>query len=425
MGLLALLLVAVAWILDDLVVFFAGASLAAGLLAGYGRFLHQVHAAVSLAGVQRSAGRNYVLRGATIRVSVILTLPVPPRMQVTARELLSPALAVQDGTTTLELPASPGPHTLSYRITPVVHGTFLFPGISLEFRDALFETTIDLNREPFSGPLLTVQPVGSAASSSYSAGGTMEIEKISPVRGVGIRSLREYYTGDNIRNIDWKLSAKFGKLYIREYTGIVNLPLLLIIDLPWTGLPGSAQDFDRMVSSVTGVAERSVMTNRTVSLLFVSGPNILEYIAEERDLQYCLSRIREWMHPAERTSHQYRTRDRSELRLQVRTLDTRMHTGSRFEVFYAGLRKQYLTAIASRKPTVFDRQLSRLFAGLSVEEIFLFTLGSGDTSHIRQILREAAVAKIRVHLRTPAPGPGSFEPAAWARLGAASLEAFV
>lgn len=180
-----------------------------------------------------------------------------------------------------------------------------------------------------------------------------------------------------------------------------------------------------MVSSVTGVAERSVMTNRTVSLLFVSGPNILEYIAEERDLQYCLSRIREWMHPAERTSHQYRTRDRSELRLQVRTLDTRMHTGSRFEVFYAGLRKQYLTAIASRKPTVFDRQLSRLFAGLSVEEIFLFTLGSGDTSHIRQILREAAVAKIRVHLRTPAPGPGSFEPAAWARLGAASLEAFV
>lgn len=424
-GLLAILLIAVAGILDDPAVFFAGVSLVAGLLVCYARFLHHVHAASGSVVVQRSAGRSYVLKGATIRVVTSITLPVPPRMQVTAREVLPPALAVQDGTTSLEIPASPGPHSLSYRITPVVHGEVLFPGICLEFRDPFFETAIDLRCEPCSGPLLTVQPVGSMVSSSSGAGGTMEIEKISPLRGAGIRSLREYYTGDNIRNIDWKLSAKFGKLYIREYTGIVNIPLLIVIDLPWSGLPGSAGDLDRMVSSVVGVAERSVMTRRSVSLLFVSGPNVLEFLAGERDLQHCMSRIREWMHPVERTVHQYRTRDRSDLRLQVSALDARMQENSPFTAFYAGLKRRYLTVVASQKPTVFAGQLNRIFSGLVVEELFLFTLGTGDTTHIGQIIRQAAMLKIRVHLRTPAVGTDACEPSFWGRQGAETLEAFV
>lgn len=74
---------------------------------------------------------------------------------------------------------------------------------------------------------------------------------------------------------------------------------------------------------------------------------------------------------------------------------------------------------------MFAGQLNRIFSGLVVEELFLFTLGTGDTTHIRQIIRQAAMLKIRVHLRTPAVGTDACEPSFWGRQGAETLEAFV
>jgi uncharacterized protein (DUF58 family) len=426
--LLAILLIADAYILDDLVVFFSGVALCLGLLVYYSRFLCLVHDTARSIDVQRSAERYRILKGATIRVSTRITLPVLPRIHVTIKELLPSSLAVQDGSTSLQVqgPSSPASHSLSYRIMPVVHGEFHLPGISLEIRDYFFTTTINLTNEHYRGPLLTVQPVGLFESSSPWSGGTKEIDTMNLVSGSGIRSLREYYAGDNIRNIDWKQSAKYGKLFVREYMGTVNLPPLIIIDLPWSGESCSDRDFDRMVTSVAGISEHAVRTCQSVSLLLVSGPNVIEFIAEEKDRQHCLSHLREWMHPVERTVHQYHTRDRSELRLQASALETRI-TGdgdNRLQPFYSRLKKRYLMNVSCQKTTGFAGQLNRIFPALAVEEIYLFTLGTGDKSHIRQIIRLAKTMKFRVHLRTPAVGTKSFEPSYWGRLGADTLEAF-
>jgi uncharacterized protein (DUF58 family) len=427
-SLLAILLIATAYILDDLVVLFSGVSLCMMMLVGYSRFLYLVRNTVRSVEIQRTAERSRILKGATIRVSTSITIQVPPGMEVKVNEVLPYSLAVQDGITSLQVHGSPSParHSLTYRITPVVHGEFQFPGISLEIRDYFFTTTFHLICEGYNGPLLTVQPVGLFESSSPWSGGTREIDKMNLVSGIGIRSLREYYAGDNIRNIDWKLSAKFGKLFVREYMGTVNLPPLIIIDLPWSGSPCPDRDFDRMVTSVAGVAEQAVRNCQSVSLLLVSGPNVLEFIAEEKDAQHCMSRLREWMHPVERTVHQYRTRDRSELRLMARTLETRSQgeVDNRLLPFYSCLKKWYLTGIPSQKPTVFAGQLNRVFPSLAVDEIYLFTPGAGDTSHIRQIIRLARAMKFRVHLRTPSVGTESFEPSFWGRLGVDTLEAF-
>jgi uncharacterized protein (DUF58 family) len=424
---LAVLLLAGAWILDEPVLFFSGAALVAGLLAGYYRFERLFHATVRSVGLKRSLERSRLLKGATTRVSTSVTIGVPPGVQADIRELLPPALAVQDGTTFLQISASSpsGPHTLSYRVTPVIHGEFPFPGISLVVRDQFFENSIELSLNGYSGPLLTVQPVGLFETSSKWSVESREIEKMSLVSGLGIRFLREYYAGDNIRNIDWKLSAKFDKLYVREFTGMVNISPLFIIDLPWSGMPYPVEDFDRMVASVAGIVEYSVRSFQSVPLLLVSGPNVLSFIAEEKDLEHCMSLLREWMHPAKRTVHEYRVHDRFDLRQQVRALEDQAPEDRRLLPFYALLKERCLKVVPRQKTTSFAGKLSRIFSGIAVDEIFVFTLGTGDKSHLRQIIRQARTMKFRVHLRTPAVGPGSFEPAYWGRQGAETLEAFV
>ena len=425
--LLAVLLIAAAWVLDDPAVLFAGVVLIAGLLVGYYRFERLFRDTVRSVELRRSLERSRLLKGATTRVSTSVTLRVPPGIEVDIRELLPPALAVQDGTTSLQILTSgpPGSHTLSYRVTPVIHGEFSFPGISLVVRDRFFENAIDLSTDRYSGPLLTVQPVGLFESSSKWSVESREIEKMSLVSGLGVRFLREYYAGDNIRNIDWKLSAKFDKLYVREFTGMVNLSPLFIIDLPWSGSPYPVRDFDRMVASVAGSIEYSVRSFQSVPLLLVSGPNVLSFIAEEKDLEHCMSLLREWMHPAERTVHEYRIHDRFDLRQQVRALDDPVPRDSRLLPFYSAVKKRCLMVIPRQKTTSFAGRLNRIFSSIAVDEIFVFTLGTGDKSHLRQIIRQARTMKFRVHLRTPAVGTDSFEPAYWGRQGAETLEAFV
>ena len=99
----------------------------------------------------------------------------------------------------------------------------------------------------------------------------------------------------------------------------MNLPPLIIVDLPWRGAPGNGDAFSRMVSAVAGQVEHSTTKYHSSTVLLVSGPNILHFIFEEKDLQRSLSELREWMHPVERTSHFYRMTDRSDIRRQIRS----------------------------------------------------------------------------------------------------------
>ena len=58
-------------------------------------------------------------------------------------------------------------------------------------------------------------------------------EYLSAFRGRGMEfdQVREYYPGDDIRNIDWNVSARFNKLYVKEFQEERELNLLLLVDI--------------------------------------------------------------------------------------------------------------------------------------------------------------------------------------------------
>jgi len=416
-------------VFDDPSVLLVGALLLCGLVGAYIYFDLKFRGVVASVRVERSLERTQVRKGATLQAVTNVTVDVPRGMKITIRENLPPNIAVQDGITSFTAgpAATPVVQKMIYRITPVVHGECHFPGIILSVRDLFFETDITLSARQFCGPTLIIQPTGLFESGSRRfVTETREIEKMAVLSGFGIRSLREYYAGDDLRKIDWKQTAKYNKIFVREYTGMTYLPPLVIIDLPWRGDAFSENDFNRMVATVAGLAEHSIKTYQYVSVLLISGPNIISFSAEEKDLERCMTLLRRWMHPVERTTHLYRMPDRSDLRTKIRVID-RILTDDQVSPnarFLTILRRNYQASLQEQQVLTFTAQVIRTISQITVDEIYIFTLGCGDTSHIRQVVRQARSMKIHVHARLP----NGKDPGWWGsrtgNLGADTLEAF-
>jgi Fe-S cluster assembly iron-binding protein IscA len=58
------------------------------------------------------------------------------------------------------------------------------------------------------------------------------------------------------------------------------------------------------------------------------------------------------------------------------------------------------------------------------DECYVFSLFSGDASHLRQLIRQAKAMKIRVHVRMPGTAGSSGGTDYQSRLGADTFEAF-
>lgn len=428
-GLLALLLLALAAILDEPAIFFAGSAILAGIVVAGLRFDRRCRAVVRSVSVFRSPERTRVRTGNAVGVATDITIRAPTGIAVEGAEIFPAGVAVQDGIPSFSQAGTGAEekHRLRYRILPLVHGTLPVRGISLGIRDNLFATTFALTADRYSGPPLQVLPQGAfVPAGSHSSMETREIEKMSALRGYGIRGLREYYAGDSLRNIDWKLSAKHDKLFIREYTGLTNLPPVLVADLPWSGLPYTLPEFERMVQLVAGRAEHAVRNNQYFTLILVSGPNILQVIEEERDLQHGMTLLREWLHPSERLVHWYRVPGRSALRNRIGMLDQRMQekTAGSHTSFFAALKEEYQEVLPCQRQTAFSTDLVRVLSHFGSDTMVIFSLCAGDSSHIREIIRQAKMMKFSVHLRSPAAAVPSFSPSGRGETIPDSVEAF-
>lgn len=63
----------------------------------------------------------------------------------------------------------------------------------------------------------------------------------SVFRGVGIEfeEVREYSPGDDVKSIDWKVSARLGKPFVKRYREERELIIMLLVDLSASGLFGT------------------------------------------------------------------------------------------------------------------------------------------------------------------------------------------
>lgn len=68
-------------------------------------------------------------------------------------------------------------------------------------------------------------------------------------RGLNFEEIREYLPGDDIRNMDWKVTARLRKPHVRVYTEERDRPLLLVVDQRLSMFFGSRRNMNSVTAA--------------------------------------------------------------------------------------------------------------------------------------------------------------------------------
>ena len=68
-------------------------------------------------------------------------------------------------------------------------------------------------------------------------------------RGMDFEEVREYVPGDEVRSIDWNVTARAGKPYVKKHTEERELTILLVVDVSASGNFGSGTRSKREVAA--------------------------------------------------------------------------------------------------------------------------------------------------------------------------------
>lgn len=113
-------------------------------------------------------------------------------------------------------------------------------------------------------------------------------------QGIEFAEVREYQLGDDIRAIDWNVSARFGHPFVKVFHEERELTVMLLLDLSGSQLFGTKTRFKReLQAEVAGMlAFLAIRTNDKVgAILFSSAPE--KYIPPKKGASHVWSLIKE------------------------------------------------------------------------------------------------------------------------------------
>ena len=106
--------------------------------------------------------------------------------------------------------------------------------------------------------------------------------------GLSFDSVREYIPGDDVRSIDWNVSARMNHLYIKEYIEERELSIVLIVDVSASTLFGSGRSKrDVVLEFVTFMLHLAQMNNDRISVILFSD-RIEKYLKPRKGRKFVL-----------------------------------------------------------------------------------------------------------------------------------------
>ena len=113
-------------------------------------------------------------------------------------------------------------------------------------------------------------------------------------RGMEFDEVRPYQAGDEIRTIDWNVTARTGDPHVKRFTEERELTVLLVVDASGSGDFGSVGQFKRELSAeLTAVLAFSATTNNDKVGLLVFTDQIELYIPPRKGRRHVLRIVRD------------------------------------------------------------------------------------------------------------------------------------
>lgn len=113
-------------------------------------------------------------------------------------------------------------------------------------------------------------------------------------KGMSFREVREYYPGDDVRFIDWNVSARFSHPFTKVFEEERELTVMLLIDTSASNLFGTvAKQKKDLITELAAVLTFSAINNNDkVGVIFFSD-KVEKYIAPKKGRQHALYIVRE------------------------------------------------------------------------------------------------------------------------------------
>ena len=115
-------------------------------------------------------------------------------------------------------------------------------------------------------------------------------------RGMAFSEVREYQFGDDVRDIDWNVTARFHRPYVKVYEEERELTVMLLIDVSGSLDFGTQKQMKRdMVTEIAAtIAFSAIQNNDKIGVVFFSD-KIEKYIPPKKGRKHILYIIREML----------------------------------------------------------------------------------------------------------------------------------
>ena len=124
-----------------------------------------------------------------------------------------------------------------------------------------------------------------------------EYESTFKGRGMQFDEVREYAPGDDVRSIDWNVTARMNKPYIKRYVEERELTVMLLVDLSASGAFGTIGKLkNELAAELCAVLAFSAVKNNDKVGLITFSDRIERFIPPKKGIQHVLRVIRELLY---------------------------------------------------------------------------------------------------------------------------------
>jgi len=113
-------------------------------------------------------------------------------------------------------------------------------------------------------------------------------------QGMDFSEVREYIPGDDVRNIDWNVSARMDRPYVKVYHEERELTLMLLVDLSASGEFGTVNALKREVAAeLTALLALCALNNNDKVGLLLFTDRVEHFVAPKKGRRHVLRLIRD------------------------------------------------------------------------------------------------------------------------------------
>ncbi len=122
-------------------------------------------------------------------------------------------------------------------------------------------------------------------------------ESVFKGRGMEFHEVREYVPGDDIRSIDWNVTARTGNPYVKKFVEERELTVLLMADMSGSGYFGTKEKMKKEIMAEIGalLAFSAIKNNDKVGLILFTD-KVEKFIAPKKGRPHVLRVIRELLY---------------------------------------------------------------------------------------------------------------------------------